>query len=159
MSRRTQIAVVFLLCVAGLGLIAVAVGDSAPEEPSYSTFGTITRVKDGDTVVVTITKQISVRLIGAWSPEAKADPRLPSSERAAAKAKGLAAKKHLEELCLGKEVIVQIPLDPDGDVLKATSLGRVLGNVWLKASPETSLSERQVSAGHATKTKPEELNR
>jgi hypothetical protein len=36
-------------------------------------------------------------------------------------------------------------------------MGRLLGRVWLADDPTESLSEKQVKAGHATKTKPEYL--
>ena len=159
MSIRTQIAVTFLLLVAGLGLIAVAVGglESAPD-PAWTTIGTVTRCVDGDTLEVEIRRTIRVRLLDAWAPEAKIDNRLPAARQAAEKAAGLASKENLRRLCEGQQVIVQIPTDADGDVSKVFTLGRVLGRVWLTADRSESLSEKQVKGKFATREKRKELN-
>jgi hypothetical protein len=95
------------------------------------------------------------RLLDCWAPELKLDPRLPESKREAEKRRGLAAKANLIHLAEGKDVTVQIPLSPDGDVSKVWTMGRVLGRVWLVSDPAESLSERQVREGFATEKREE----
>ena len=97
---------------------------------------------------------IRVRLLDAWAPETKVDNRLPESQRAAEKAAGIKSKEALTALALGKTVILQVPTSED--LLKSTTMGRVLGRVWLEGDAE-SLSEKQVKSGNATKVKREEL--
>jgi len=124
---------------------------SAPD-PGWVTHATVSRVIDGDTIDVEIKKTLRVRLLDCWSPESRMDSRLPVVERSAAKAAGQAAKRNLEQIAAGREVIVQIPADKDGDISHVLTMDRVLGRVWLAESPAESLSEKQVKAGHA-KTK------
>lgn len=125
-----------------------------PPEPSWTTRAVVTEVHDGDTLTVAIRRTIRVRLLDAWAPEVKADNRLPEARRAAEKAAGIASKKNLQSLALGKEVVLQVPTDED--LLKATTMGRVLGTVWLEGS-DKSLNQLQVEGGFATREKREEL--
>ena len=135
---------------------AFAVEHSAPK-PSWTTSAKVVRVIDGDTLEVEIRRVLRVRMLDCWCPESRMDPRLDESRREAEKAKGQAAKEHLTSLANGREVIVSVPMVADGDVSKIWTMGRVLGWVWLADQPEKSLSVRQVEAGHAVTTKPEEL--
>lgn len=125
-----------------------------PPQPSWTTKAVVSEVHDGDTLTVEITRKIRVRLLDAWAPEVKADNRLPESKRAAEKAAGIASRENLKALALGKEVVLQVPTDED--LLKATTMGRVLGTVWLEGSNK-SLNQLQVEGGFATKVKREEL--
>lgn len=125
-----------------------------PPEPSWTTKAVVEECHDGDTLTLVVTRKIRVRLLDCWAPEVKADNRLPESKRAAEKAAGIASKKNLESLALGKEVVLQVPTDED--LLKATTMGRVLGTVWLEGS-DKSLNQLQVEGGFATKQKREEL--
>lgn len=139
-----------LACVASCTITAHQI----PPETGWTVCGVVTDCHDGDTVTISVTHKFRVRLLHCWAPEVTIDNRLPESKRAAEKAAGIASKKNLESLALGKEVVLQVPTDED--LLKATTMGRVLGTVWLKDS-DKSLNQMQVEAGHATKEKREEL--
>ena len=125
-----------------------------PPEPSWTTRGEVIAVHDGDTLTIRVTRDIRVRLLDAWAPEVKADNRLPESQRSAEKAAGIKSRDALTALALGKPVILQVPTSED--LLKSTTMGRVLGRVWLEGDDE-SLSEKQVKAGNATREKRAEL--
>ena len=141
--------------IALITAVGYVVGDDPPQ-PSWTTKAVVTEVHDGDTLTVEITRKIRVRLLDAWAPEVKADNRLPESKRAAEKAAGIAARENLKALALGKEVVLQVPTDED--LLKATTMGRVLGTVWLEGS-DKSLNQLQVEGGFATREKREELKK
>jgi len=125
-----------------------------PPEPSWTTKATVISTVDGDTLDLEIRRTIRVRLLDCWAPETHLDGRLPESQRAAEKAAGLKSKEALTALAMGKPVILQVPTSED--LLKSTTMGRVLGRVWLEGDDE-SLSEKQVKSGNATKVKREEL--
>ena len=119
--------------------------------------GQVVNCVDGDTVDVSVTTIVRVRLIDCWCPESKIDKRLPEEKRQAEKQAGIAAKKHLEELALGKEVVLHVPVN-SSELKDVLTMNRVLGTVWLDGA-QKSLSEIQVEAGHATKEKREELKK
>lgn len=125
-----------------------------PPEPSWTTKAVVTNIVDGDTIDVEIRRTIRVRLIDCWAPETHMDGRLPEARQAAEKKAGMKAKEDLKALALNKTVILQVPTSED--LLKSTTMGRVLGRVWLEGDDE-SLSEKQVKSGNATKVKREEL--
>ena len=50
-------------------------GEKAPD-PGWTTRGVISRVIDGDTVEVEITRKIVVRLRDCWAPEKRIDPSI-----------------------------------------------------------------------------------
>jgi len=137
-------------------LALVAAEHSAPS-PSWTTAAKVVRVIDGDTLEVEVRRVLRVRMLDCWAPESRRDPRLDESQRSSEKAKGQAAKEHLISLANGREVIVSVPMAADGDLSSPWTMGRVLGHVWLTDQPDKSLSVRQVEAGHATKSKPENL--
>ena len=143
------------LCCGVLGLLTLAV-DRAPQ-PAWTTQATVVRVIDGDTIEVEFRRKLRVRLLDCWAPESRRDPRLDESQQATEKARGQAAKEALNSLANGREVIVSVPMAADGDLSTPWTMGRVLGHVWLADQPEKSLSQIQVEAGHASKTKPETL--
>lgn len=143
-----------LACIiAGLFFLGVCitmqcVGDAPPL--GWTTNCRVVGVVDGDTVDVEVTRTIRVRLLDCWSPESR-------TTNAAEKKLGLAAKEHLRAAADGCDATLFVPASPDGEVKDQTTLGRVLGHVWLVRSDGTtgeSLSEMQVKAGHATKVKP-----
>lgn len=117
--------------------------------PGWTTPAKIKRVIDGDTLVVEVTRTIHVRLLDCWAPESR-------TKDAAEKKRGLAAKEHLKQLIEGSraggECLVMIPTEDNGDLLSVMTMGRLLGYVWV-GGEERSLSEQQVLAGHATRTK------
>lgn len=121
-----------------------------PPAPSWTTPAKVIRVIDGDTLEMELRHTIRVRLLDCWAPESKSDPRLPESDRSAAKARGLAARQHLRDLCEGREVILHVPTDGSGDLSRIWTLGRVLGRVWVDG---VEVSERQVEGGFATREK------
>lgn len=108
----------------------------------------VVSIHDGDTVTVEVTRRFEVRLLDCWAPEV---------HKAAEKECGLAAKAHMESLLKDNpECVVSIPLHErrDGyyDPGDATTMGRVLGQIWRRGDPR-SLAELMVEAGHATVTK------
>lgn len=144
-----------LACIiTGLLLLAVCItmqclGEAPPR--GWTTDCHIVGIVDGDTLDVEVKRIIRVRLIGAWSPESR-------TTNAAEKKRGLAAKEHLRAVAEGCDATLFVPASADGHTQDLTTLGRVLGQVWLvrsdgKADKE-SLSEMQVKAGHATREKP-----
>ena len=131
-------------------------GEQTEPQPGWITVGEIVAVKDGDTVKVRITREIDVRLVGCWADESRRDPRIKSDiDREAAKLRGIAAKEHLRRVALGKQCVLMIPTQTDGDettsdVGDVFSLSRALGRVWVDGQ---DLSELQVERGYATRTK------
>ena len=143
---------IYVLC--SLATAVCVTNLQQPPEPSWTTKATVTNVVDGDTVDVEIRRTIRVRFIDCWAPETHIDGRLPEAKQAAEKKAGLKAKEDLKTLALNKPVILQVPTSED--LLKSTTMGRVLGRVWLEGDDE-SLSEKQVRSGNATKVKRAEL--
>ena len=80
-------------------------GEKAPD-PGWTTRGVISRVIDGDTVEVEITRKIVVRLRDCWAPEKRLDPSLPEIDRNAAKLRGVASAVHLQSLAEGQACTV-----------------------------------------------------
>lgn len=143
-----------VVSLATMAVILPIVAVTNPPEPSWTTKAVVTGVVDGDTVDLEIRRTIRVRLLDCWAPETHLDGRLPEAKRAAEKADGMKSKEALKTLALGKPVILQVPTSED--LLKATTMGRVLGRVWLEGDVE-SLNEKQVRAGNATRVKRSEL--
>ena len=125
-------------------------------ESGWTTEGVVTRVVDGDTLDITVTRTLRVRLLDCWAPESKSDPRVAEDQREREKAAGIASKNNLIKLASGASVRLHIPTDGSGVVARVSTMGRVLGTVWVAGS-DKSLNELQVSSGHATKTKRDEL--
>lgn len=101
----------------------------------------VDRVIDGDTIVGRLDKgrknydeDVRIRLIGINAPERR------GSERE----EGLVSKTYLEEMILGKEVIVKTFKDEDED-----SFGRMLGEVFLLDSG-LNVNRHMIESGHAT---------
>lgn len=146
----------------GISVIATGVitAHVIPEEPpptGWTVKGQVVNVVDGDTADISVTTIVRVRLIDCWCPESKIDKRLPEDQRKAEKQAGIAAKKHLESLALGKDVVLHVPVK-SAELKDVLTMNRVLGTVWLDGA-EKSLNEIQVEAGHATKEKREELKK
>lgn len=108
--------------------------------PGYATAARVTRVIDGDTVEVTISKTVTVRLLDCWAPEA----------RGLGKAPGLAAKAFLEDMVKGKAVTLEVPTEANGELSGLFTFGRVLGRLWLKGQ---NVAAAMVAAGKATAKK------
>lgn len=132
------------LILAGVILLGVcitmrAVGDAPPQ--GWSTACRIVSVIDGDTIEVEIKRTVRVRLLDCWAPES----RTKDSEE---KQRGLASKEHLRAMADGCDAILFVPASQRGNLSDVTTLGRVLGQVWLDGDKE-SLAEHQVRSGHA----------
>ena len=121
-------------------LVDVAAKDIIPQT-GWSIKGKVTDVHDGDTVTVSFSKMMKVRLIDCWAPEVTGIQ----------KAIGLQARDNMKNLVLDKEVTVFIPED-QSDIGKSTSISRFLGHIWVG---DTNIAAKQVSDGFACKTKKE----
>lgn len=109
--------------------------------------GVVSRVIDGDTLIVQRTSSVRVRLIDCWVAESR-------TKDLAEKALGLKAKARLAELATGKPVRVHVPIGED--LSKAMTLGRVLGHVWPiedGVPRREDYSDQANREGWATKTK------
>lgn len=112
----------------------------------WTTAAQITRVIDGDTIDVTVTRKLRVRLLDCWAPEVR-------TRDLAEKERGLAAKAALEALVEshGATGVLFIPTGAGQELADVLSFGRVLGKMHL---PEIgNLSQVMVGLGHAKKTK------
>ncbi len=101
---------------------------------------------DGDTVEVSVTRKIRVRLLDCWAPESR-------TRDLAEKARGLESKRRLGELIdrAAGEVILQVPTGQDQELAEVFTFGRVLGRLWLPDGREVSAT--MVAEGLATKKK------
>lgn len=114
--------------------------------PGLTVAGRVVRVIDGDTLEFEATRRIRVRLLDCWAPESR-------TRDLDEKARGLAAKEHLQQLideCA--DGVLFIPAAKEGDVSEIFTLGRVLGQVWRGDDPQ-SLAELQVAGGFATRSR------
>ena len=114
----------------------------------YTYTAQLQRVIDGDTVDVvidlgfSITYKCRIRLKGINAPESR-------TRDLKEKAKGLAAKKRLEELLDAEELIIRTHLDKTG------KYGRILGkiytgcNPWLSGDDEVCVNDVMIEEGHA----------
>jgi len=118
--------------------------DSPPPANSLTLDAKCVRVLDGDTIEVESVVRYRVRLLDCWAPESR-------TSDVEEKQRGLKSKNRMIQLADGKTVRVSIPLT--GDLTDATTLGRLLGRVWLEDGRE--LSEVMVSEGLATSSKPQ----
>lgn len=107
--------------------------------PGWTTSCRVVSVHDGDTLTVEVSRRLQVRLLDCWAPELR-DEGGPESGQ------------HLRRLADGKKATLHIPAAKNGEEWRLLTFGRVLGHVWLEGD-ECSLSEHQVKAGKATKTK------
>lgn len=134
------------VCLAAIVLIIIA-GASAKSDPppiGLSLPCEVVNVIDGDTVDVKIELVMRVRMLECWAPETR-------TRNLAEKERGLASKAHLQELALGEEGIVFIPM-PTNRLQDLLTFDRVLGYLWVKGDNK-SLNRIQVETGHATRTK------
>ncbi len=84
-----------------------------------------------------------IRLEDCWAPETR-------TKDLEEKLKGLEAKDFAEDLLMGKEVIVFIPGDPEGEMKDVFTFGRAVGRVFLDGEDFSSIMVRE---GLATQTK------
>lgn len=143
--RRDSAGWTTLYCAMGMIIIAgvamVSGQDGKAPSPGWTTRARVVRVVDGDTVDVEISRTVRVRMLDCWAPETRGESR----------PQGIDSKRHLSELLPpDRMVTLHVPTDADGNVSKIWTFGRVLGRVY---AADTDLSEAQVDAGHATRTK------
>jgi len=123
-------------------------------ELGWTTEGRVAGVHDGDTITVEVTRQFRVRLRDCWAPELEPieQRRQWAWRNDVPEGTGMASQRHLETLADGMQVRLHVVGSPDGDFRDSTSMGRVIGDVWLRKDG-TNLAEAQVAAGHATRSK------
>lgn len=146
--------IVFLACIAAFAFTMHALTADTVPPAGWTTPARVVEVHDGDTVTVEVVTRMRVRLIDCWAPEVVKDRRVPAAEQAAAKAAGDASRQYLQQMVSRSpdRCVLFVPRAGD-DIGDSTSLGRVLGHLWLADDPDHSVSERMVAAGHATKVK------
>lgn len=126
--------------------------DQMPEL-GWTTDGRVSRVLDGDTIEVEVTRKFVVRLRDCWAPEMESiEQRRQWGLRNMPPASGAAAHWNMKTLAEGYAVRLHVVGSPDGDFRDSTSMGRVIGDVYL-LKDNTNLAAAQVAAGHATKEK------
>ena len=113
-----------------------------PQE-GFTTKAKVTRVIDGDTVDVEITRKVRVRLKDCWAPEKK-------SRDIVEKQKGMASLAHLAAVIDDKEIVLFIPADDKGEIKDVFTFGRVVGHIFYN---EEDMSEHMIESGHATRYK------
>jgi endonuclease YncB( thermonuclease family) len=120
----------------------------------WTTNGRVSRVLDGDTIEVEVTRKFVVRLRDCWAPELEPiEQRRKWGVKNIPPGTGAAAHMHLKYLAEGYQVRLHVVGSPDGDFRDSTSMGRVIGDVFL-LKDGTNLAAAQVQAGHATKERP-----
>ena len=124
-------------------------------ELGWTTDGHVTDVHDGDTITVRVYRDFRVRLRDCWAPELEPieQRRKWAILKDMPENSGMASQLHLRNLAEGYQVRLHIVGSPDGDFRDSTSMGRVIGDVYL-LKDGTSLAAAQVAAGHATKERP-----
>jgi len=124
------------ILIVTLILIATVCVDAQQPTPQLSLPCKVTEVYDGDTVTIELTLTTRVRLLDCWAPELRDAGGKESRD----------AIKQFE----GKAGLIQIPLDKANRLDDVFTFGRILGYVWVDGK---SVSEVQVTSGHATKVK------
>lgn len=97
------------------------------EQPpkGWTTDVKLKRIVDGDTIVVSIEREIIIRLQDIDTPETYR----PQSQ--AEKEHGLSAKNYLEYLLKGSELVIHIPASEMGQMKDITSIGgRIQGRLF-----------------------------
>lgn len=122
--------------------VCYALAIANPPPTGWTTDARVLSVYDGDTLELEVRRVVRVRLLDCWAPEIRGGTE---ESKAAARA----SRDHLRQLVASGKVRLHVPTRSDR-VDELFSFGRVLGYVW---AGETNVSEAQVEAGHATKTK------
>jgi len=120
----------------------------------WTTDGHVIDVHDGDTITVRVYRDFRVRLRDCWAPELEPieQRRKWAILKDIPENSGMASQLHLSTLAEGFQVRLHVVGSPDGDFRDSTSMGRVIGDLYL-LKDGTNLAEAQVQAGHATKEK------
>lgn len=136
----------FFIFIFFLGFFVCSAVDAYVDKPplGWTTRAEIDRVKDGDTLVVRISKTIDIRLLDCWAEEIRGRKKTK---------KGLEAKRYLNDLVGDKKVTLYIPAEEGGNISKIWTLSRAKGRIWIDGEREKDVSELMVEAGFATKEK------
>jgi len=117
-------------------------------EQKLTTKAVVKDVYDGDTVVVSIQKDIRVRMLDCWAPEIKTRD-LDEKER------GQKSRDFLKSLLKNDdEVIIEIPMTDR--IQDSFTFGRVLAFLWKDVDGDgemENISEIMIENDHATITK------
>jgi endonuclease YncB( thermonuclease family) len=118
----------------------------------WTTDGHVTDVHDGDTITVRVYRDFRVRLRDCWAPELEPIEQRRKWGKNPPDNTGAASHQHLQNLAEGYQVRVFVVGSPDDEFSDVTSMGRLVGDVYL-LKDNTNLAAAQVAAGHATKEK------
>ena len=141
MKREVLHYLVFTIICIILVLIGTFFARGEAPQEGWTTKGKVVRVVDGDTVDVSITYIIRIRLLDCWAPEVR-------TRDIVEKRNGLRSAKYLTEMIGDEEALIFIPM---GEYIgKSFSFDRLLGRMWLD---EVDISEHLVEHGYATKEK------
>ena len=121
-------------------------------ELGWTTDGHVTDVHDGDTITVRVYRDFRVRLRDCWAPELEPIEQRRKWGKYPPNNTGAASHHHLQNLAEGYQVRVFVVGSPDDEFSDVTSMGRLVGDVYLLKN-NTNLAAAQVAAGHATKEK------
>ena len=136
---------IFAMCLLGLSLAALLYepvsGVFSKPVGSWTTEAIVTNIHDGDTVTLSITKTVKVRLQDCWALELSNG--------------GLPAKEELQKIIpVGEKVLLEIPMG--SDISKSITLNRFLGRIYKDIDGDgvsDDISEEMVRRGFATKEK------
>ena len=113
-------------------------------EPGWTTKAYVSRVIDGDTIEVEVTRKFRVRLKDCWAPELHGDHVT----------EGAPARHALAPMIPpGSRVFVHVPTDQSDvpEFAKALTFGRLVGTVY--DCHGQNLGESLIASGHATRVK------
>ncbi len=121
-----------------LAVSLILVSCSTPEKTLQGTLTRVERVVSGNTLEVIDSSSVvpalqKVRLIGISAPDLKQNPW------------GIQAQQYLEQLCLGKDVLIE------SETQQSDRYNRVLAYVWLDG---TLLNEHLVKSGYVLANEP-----
>ncbi len=145
-DRKNQVSILVTALATNLFWVLVA-ANNQPEQ-NLTTKAVVKEVYDGDTVVVTIQKDIRVRMLDCWAPEIKT--RNPEEKK-----RGEKSRDFLKSLVnIDDKVIVEIPMTDR--IQDSFTFGRVLAYLWKDVDGDGKLddvSDVMIQKGFATKTK------
>ena len=142
MKHGRLLALILTLAVAA---VATVVSAAAPVH-GVSVPVTIVRAIDGDTIEVEIKTTVRVRLLDCWCKESRTSDPIE-------KAMGVKAKEAMQVAVAERpSATLFVPTKDIKGLLDVTTMGRVLGKVWVDGFDE-DLSAMMVRIGHASTTK------
>ena len=145
-DRKNQVTI--LVTAIATNLFWVIAAANNPPEQNLTTIAVVEEVYDGDTVVVSIQKQIRVRMLDCWAPEVR-------TKDIEEKELGLKSKEYLKSLLTEDDkIIIEIPMTHR--IQDSFTFGRILAYLWKDIDGDGKLenvSEVMVQEGFATKTK------